>query len=153
VSPSEPLLETPYVTIRWNATHSFARFVRSDLPFATIAHIESEALKVERALEKAGNIRLLVDLRAVAPRNDPSFEAAIARFRRKLFDGGQRIVILVRTAVGALQVKRHMREDGFPVEVFTDEEAAIVFLERRSSVCTSRSSTGPAGERRAVRIY
>lgn len=157
VSPSAPLLETPYATIRWNTTRSFARFVRSDLPFATIADIEIEGIKVERALEKAGNIRLLVDLRAVTPRNDPGFEASIAKFRSKLFGGGQRIVILVRTAVGALQVKRHMREDGFPVEVFTDEEAAIVFLERRSSVCTSRSSAGPAsrpsGERRAVRMY
>ena len=156
VSPIEPLLQTPYVTLRWNATHSFARFVRSERPFATIVDIESEGLKVERALEKAGNIRLLVDLRAVTPRNDPGFEAAIAKFRRKLFGGCQRIVILVRTAVGALQVKRHMREDGFPGEVFTDEGAAIVFLERRSSVCASRSSTGPAsrpaGERRAVRM-
>lgn len=157
VRPIEPLLETPYVTIRWNATRSFACFVRSELPFATRADIESEGIKVEHALERAGKIRLLVDLRAVTPRNDPGFEAAIAKFRSKLFGGGQRIVILVRTAVGALQVKRHMREDGFSVEVFTQEEEAIVFLEKRSSVCTSRSSAGPAsrpaGGRRADRLY
>jgi hypothetical protein len=42
-------------------------------------------------------------------------------------------VILVRTAVGALQVKRHMREDGCAVEVFTQEAAALAYLAQRGT--------------------
>lgn len=122
------LLETPYCTIDWDLRHSLARFVRTELPYEGIADIESDGIEVQRVLEKAGRIRLLIDLRAITPRNDPSFEVAIASFRRKLLGGGQQVAILVRTAVGALQVKRHMREDGFQVEVFTQEEEALAFL-------------------------
>ncbi len=55
----------------------------------------------------------------------PSSEHAIVKFRRKLFGGGQQVAVLVRTAMGALQVKRHVREDGFAVEVFTNESMAL----------------------------
>jgi hypothetical protein len=128
-SKGAPLLVTPYATISWEPGRSFARFVRNERPYASVTHIDSEGLEVEGALRKAGRIRLLVDLRAVTPRNDASFEVAIARFRHKLFGGSQRIVVLVRTAIGALQVKRHLREDGFRIDVFTSEEEAIVCLE------------------------
>jgi hypothetical protein len=124
-----PLLVTPYGTISWDAKRSLLRFVRSELGYATIADIEHEGTEVERVLEKAGRGRLLVDLRTVPPRNDPSFELAIARFRRKLFAGGRPAAILVRTAAGALQVMRHMREDGLDVKVFTQEAEALAFLD------------------------
>lgn len=124
-----PLLVTPYSTISWDTKHSLLRFIRSDLGYASIADIEHEGNEVERALERAGKVRLLIDLRTVSPRNDPSFELAIARFRRKLFGGGRPAAILVRTAAGALQVMRHMREDGLDVKVCTQEEEALAFLD------------------------
>ena len=127
-----PLLATPYGTLTWDMNHSIGRFVRSSLGYASVEDIENEGILVERALQKAGKIRLLVDLRAATPRNDPSFEADIVKFRRKLCGGGQQIAILVCTAMGALQVKRHMREDGFAVEVFTQEAAALAHLAQRA---------------------
>jgi hypothetical protein len=140
---SAPLLATRYSSIIWDAKNSIARFVRSSLAYASIADIEQEGLEVERALQKAGKIRLLVDLRAVTPRNDPGFELAIAKFRSKLLGGEQKVVILVGTAMGALQVKRHMREDGFAVEVFTQEEEALTFLDMSLSERAPRSSPAP----------
>lgn len=128
----EPLLTTPYSTLVWDDIHSMARFTRSSLPYATLKDIEVEGSEIEKALRKVGKARLLVDLRAATPRNDPSFEAAIMKFRRKLFGGGQQVGVLVRTAMGALQVKRHMREDGFGVEVFTEEPALIAYLRRQA---------------------
>jgi hypothetical protein len=127
------LLETPYGSIDWDGMCTLARFVRTELPYATIADIDEEGIAIERVLEGAGKIRLLVDLRLIVPRNDPGFEVAIANFRRRLLGGRERIAILVRTAVGALQVKRHMREDGFHVEVFTNEEEALAYLDMRPS--------------------
>jgi len=144
-----PLFATPYGSICWDAKRALARFVRSELAYASVEDIEREGLEVERALKKAGKIRLLIDLRAATPRNDPSFEVAIAQFRHKLLGGGQRVAILVRTAMGALQVKRHMREDGIQVEVFTQEEEAIAFLDLRPSERTVRPSqdrTGPLSQ-------
>jgi hypothetical protein len=140
---SAPLLATPYGTILWDAKHSIARFTRTSLAYATIADIEREGVEVERALQKVGKTRLLVDLRAVTPRNDPGFEIAIARFRAKLLGGGQQVAILVQTAMGALQVKRHMREDGFAVEVFTQEEEALAYLDTPLSERASRPSQPP----------
>ena len=132
-SASAPLLATAYGSIIWDTNHSIARFVRTSLGYATVEDIEREGTLVERALQKAGKIRLLVDLRAAIPRNDPEFEADIVKFRRKLWGGGQKIAILVNTAMGALQVKRHMREDGVTVEVFTQEAAALAYLAQRAT--------------------
>ena len=143
VSTGAPLLATPYSTLRCEAGNALVRLVRTEVPYASLEDIEREGIEIERALAKAGRIRLLVDLRAVMPRNDPTFEIAIATYRRRVLGGGQRAAILVRTAVGALQVQRHMREDGFAVEVFTEEEEAIAFLERGPSAWTRRWAWNP----------
>jgi len=140
------LFESPYCTLDWEGTRVLARFVRTGLPYATIADIDEDGIALQRVLERAGKIRLLVDLRPVVPRNDPSFEVAIASFRRRVLGGRQRAAILVRTAVGALQVKRHMREDGFQVEVFTSEEEALAYLDMRPSErapCAGHDSPAP----------
>jgi hypothetical protein len=126
---SRRLLETPYSTIYQDTERRLTRFVRTALPYATVEDITLEGIVVQRALDKAGRARLLVDLRVVAARDDPVFEAAIARFRAKLLHGGARTAILVRTAMGALQVKRHLREDGLRVEVFDQEEDALAFFD------------------------
>jgi hypothetical protein len=141
----EPLLATPHGTLTWDMNHSIGRFVRTSVAYASAADIAREAVLIERALEKAGQIRLLVDLRAASPRNDPAFEADIVKLRRKLCGGGQKVAILVCTAMGALQVKRHMREDGFAVEVFTQEAAALAYLaQRATSERVPRSTEAPA---------
>jgi hypothetical protein len=139
-----PLLKTPYGTLTWDATHSIAWYSRSSVGYASLEDIERESLEIERALQRAGKIRLLVDLRAATPRNDPEFEQAIVKVRRKLFGGGQQVAVLVRTAMGALQVKRHVREDGFAVEVFTNESMALAHLAQRPSDRGLRAPDGPA---------
>jgi len=126
------LLETRYCTLDLDEERALVRFVRSALPYATVADIDQDGTEIDLALEKVGRARLLADLRAAVARDDPGFERAMVRFRRKLFGGGGRMAILVRTAVGALQVKRHLREDGLVVEVFSTEDAALAFFDARS---------------------
>jgi hypothetical protein len=144
------LLETAYSLIELDPRGGFYRFTRTEVPYPSSAAVEHEANEIERALDRCGRLRLLIDLRAVAPRNDPGFEVAVTRLRRTLFKGAERSAILVRTAVGALQVKRHMREDGFSVEVFQTEEEAVAYLDalldsnaRLSSLPPSPTSRGP----------
>ena len=140
-----PLLATPYGTLTWDANHSIGRFVRTSLGYATAEDIEYEGILIERALQRVGKIRLLVDLRAATPRNDPGFEADIVKFRRKIWGGGQQIAVLVGTAMGALQVKRHVREDCVRAEVFTQEAAALAYLaQRATSERVPRSTEAPA---------
>jgi len=142
------LLETPFSTIELDRHNLLVRFTRSEQPFATAAEIDHESNEIERVLEKFRRSRLLVDLRAAVPmRDDPAFEAAMIRFRQKLLRGSDRAVILVRTAVGALQVKRHMREDGSSVEVFQGEDEALGHLEGMQPESATRASWTPPSRR------
>jgi hypothetical protein len=123
------LLSSDYCTIDLDPARGLVRFTRSEVPYRTADEITAEAHVIETVLERVGEgRRLLVDLRAVAPRNDPGFEQNIADLRKKLFGGASAVAILVRTAVGALQVKRHMHEDGYECEVFMDEGVALTHL-------------------------
>jgi hypothetical protein len=105
--------------------------------------IEREMKEVERVLEKLRRTRLLVDLRPAPPRNDPEFEAAMAKFRQRLLKDADRAVILVRTAVGALQAERLLREDGINVTVFQSEEDALAYLDAAQPSSSSRGTLTP----------
>lgn len=124
------LLETPYGTLDFDPTTTLVRFTRTDLPYQSIEDVEAETDLVGQALDSLQGTTwsLLSDLRAVAPRDDPAFEVVIARFRRRMFTGAARVALVVRTAVGALHVKRHLREDNVPGEVFEDEALALDYL-------------------------
>jgi hypothetical protein len=82
-----------------------------------------------------GETDLLIDLRLSVGRNDPEFETQLVERRRELFRRFRRSCVLVLTAIGRLQVQRHVDEDGFgdTVRVFSDETAARAWLRKRPS--------------------
>jgi hypothetical protein len=68
----------------------------------------------------------LIDLRAGPPgRNDDEFERATRSIQPELARTFSRVAVLVRSAVGKLQVKRISRGTS---EVFLDEQEALRFL-------------------------
>jgi hypothetical protein len=79
---------------------------------------------------RASDFRMFLDLPAAVGRNDPEFEVALRHRRQELFRSFARSCVLVRTAVGRLQVQRHIEEDGFAasVLVFIDEAEATRWL-------------------------
>jgi hypothetical protein len=81
-------------------------------------------------LRNRGNA-LLVDTRAAPPRNDAEFEATFARLRARMFNGFAPRAVLMRSTAGQLQARRHAREDGIELEVFTQETDALAYLTRR----------------------
>lgn len=74
--------------------------------------------------------KLLIDLRKSLGRNDPDFEERLVERRRELFRRFGRTAVLVRTAVGQMQVQRHVEEDGCLgiVAVFSSEPEALAWL-------------------------
>jgi hypothetical protein len=123
------LLATRHFAIDLDRARRLIRATRSGVPFESIEEIDLEVARLGAALDRMhGEWRLLVDLRAVPLRNDPAFEMAIQRLRRRLLAGAARAALLVRTAVGALQVTRHVREDHGDAEVFDDEARALAYL-------------------------
>ena len=80
-----------------------------------------------------GDWGLLVDMRAAAMRNDEAYERAMGDELARLMSGFRRRALLVKTAVGALQVHRTSRAawsddiDSAP-EVLCDESEAMQHL-------------------------
>ena len=117
-----------YVLERHGSGH---RLVRTAESFDTVEVLAAEHEALLPHLSKARPQPLLVDLRDARGRNDPAFETAMARYRRPMYEGFPRVVVLVRSAIGKLQVQRHFAEDGLgDVVVTTSEDEAEQALRR-----------------------
>ncbi|MBX3246264.1 MAG: hypothetical protein KF901_03700 [Myxococcales bacterium] len=97
------------------------RLVRTAQAFESMEQFVSAHEALITALEPLSGA-ILVDLREVKGRNDPAFEARMAAYRRRMFAPFERLVVLVGTAIGKLQVQRHMHEDGFTHALVSDSE-------------------------------
>jgi hypothetical protein len=123
------ILATPYFRIT-KEPGTILRLTRSSSPVPSPSEVGPELDAIVRVLDGAGRAEhgLLVDLRAAPLNNDPAFEAELARRRARLFGGFRRVAVLVRTAVGALQIARQSREQGSSTPTFQDEASAIAHL-------------------------
>jgi hypothetical protein len=139
------LLETPYYTLDLDPSAPLVIFRRRDVPYPSGAAIEAEAKRIEQAIAGVGSkgYHLLVDVRPSLPRNDAEFERGIVSIRRQLVRYAHRIVVLVQTATGALQVQRHIRDDGMDARVFHDEHEAMSYLLNPNADGTSSIRPGP----------
>jgi len=99
------------------------RLTRTDCAFEDLSQLAAAHEELLPALARARSRPLLVDLREAKGRNDPSFERAMAGYRRTMFEGFPAVVVLVRTAIGKLQVQRHFAEDGLEHATITTSEA------------------------------
>jgi NADH-quinone oxidoreductase subunit F len=97
--------------------------------------IEYQAVGGMQALRQAQPIMdrlspqlMLLDLREGPGRNDASFEAAMLPAIGNLLSRFARSAMLVKTAVGRLQLQRLGRETSMPMSVFHDEQEALRFL-------------------------
>jgi hypothetical protein len=127
-----------YRTRHWIVTEDtergILRITRSREPFDAIDELERESLGLRELLgpARARCTGVLVDLREGPLRNDPAFEAVMGKLRPELFRGFARSAVLVRSAVGKLQVTRHAREDHAENFVaFHDEPDALAHLTAR----------------------
>jgi hypothetical protein len=124
------LLDHPCCTVIAEPVKGILRFVRTEVPYGSTDELLEVHRHVGGIFDRVGRDRhlLLVDYRRAALNNEPGFERVSARARAILTQGFGRIAVLVQTAVGALQVGRHIREDRLPGEVFTDETQALEYL-------------------------
>jgi hypothetical protein len=106
------------------------RLVRTGIPYPSSEALRAAAAEIEHAASTLPRgSALLIDSREAVPRNDTEFEEQFKRARRPIMAHFPRIAILVRSAVGKLQVNRYVREDGSAEHVvFDDEAAALAFL-------------------------
>jgi hypothetical protein len=109
------------------------RFRRTHVP-STIEWLDQIAASMGGLVARSERSRLglLVDTRD-APLADAATEERLAAASPRILNGYRRTVVLVRTAVGKLQMRRLNRERaeqraGDPLVVFSDEAEAIAYL-------------------------
>lgn len=119
-----------YTAISMDPKGVLVRMVRSDIPFPSLEALDRSIDNVAHTLDGIGrNGRsLMSDLRAVPGRNDAIFEEHMKKLRPRIYGGFVRVGILVRSSVGALQMKRLLQEDGIGRMVMSDEAELIDYL-------------------------
>lgn len=122
------LHENPYVVVHVDDVQHLVRVRRTSVPYPSVESIEAHfdeliGLFGSRQLER---YRCLVDVRDATGRNDDGFERVMGRYRPQLFGRFARAAMIVKTAIGEMQVGRMAREHGGPtIEVFRDEAEAL----------------------------
>lgn len=126
------LLSNDHFIVSVDAEAGFVKVVRLEAAFSTPAEAArlAEAAFVAAEPSSRKGRGLLFDVRRAPARNDPEFERAMAPVLSKAMSRFPRIALIVRTAVGKLQIKRFGRELGGngEAEVFFTEEEARAYL-------------------------
>jgi hypothetical protein len=129
------LLRSKHFLVTLDEGNRLLRRARTHERFESMEEVESayaELLRVLRSIDRPEYAQL-IDARAAPPRNDPAFEAVVTRHHVELYDGFRRAAVLVQSAAGRLQVRRMLEGSGVDAPVFTEEEAALVYLQGRGS--------------------
>ena len=148
------LFTTPQITLTTDADSRLVRYVWTSVPYPSLDEYERLHERAGHLLDQLGRKRhvLLVDMREATLNNDPAFERAAGRCRQVLVRDFRRMAVLAKTAVGALQIGRHIREDSLDSPIYSDETAAVSYLLGVSGFDAEppvSSSRGPRSSRRA----
>jgi hypothetical protein len=124
------VLRNAHFVVTVDRAAKLVRVTRTAAPFDSIEQIEQECIEITEALAFVDRsvMTLLLDIRAAPGRNDPKFEAATLQLRTAAVRGFGRVAVLVQTLAGALQVRRHSREDGVERIIYDDEERLLDYL-------------------------
>ncbi|MGK3997667.1 hypothetical protein [Sorangium sp. So ce1024] len=124
------VLRNAHFVVIVDHTARVVRVTRTAEPFDSIEQIEQKCQEIVGALALVDRsaMSLLLDIRAAPGRNDPRFESATLRLRTAAVRGFTRVAVLVGTSAGALQVRRHVREDGIERMISDDEGELLAYL-------------------------
>lgn len=133
VGSEETLVSNAHMTVTVNHATGLVVYRRSSKPFLSVEEGRSAFDQVRtaaRAFHK-GRYVMLLDSRDAPLRNDEAFESMMQEARQDLV-GFRKVALVVRSAVGMLQVNRVARQAPWPnaVEFFHDEAAALHWLNK-----------------------
>jgi hypothetical protein len=145
-------LQTPYFIVHSDGAGFVVRIQRTGLDYPDILTMERDMDAIVAVLDRLGRERraFCIDWREGPLRNDAPFEDAVQKVMPRLLRGYRAVAIIVRSAVGALQVKRQLREASLTGEVFQDEADAFDFLRGNSGVTSRRPTPIPGVDRYAA---
>ncbi len=124
------LMRTKQSVVTLDEDAHLLRRARTAEQFTSATQLEAEydeLVRVMDAIDRA-HYAQLIDVRVAPPRNDPQFEATVARHHAALYRGFIANAVLVASAVGKLHVTRMIESSGVKARVFTDEAEALAHL-------------------------
>ena len=130
------LQSTPFY--RFTREAGFIRAERTSRAYADVSEIEAEATRIGAILDAAGRAHrgLVIDSRGgPTPSQDATMEGAHAKVREAVSRGFPRVAVIVRSAVGKLQVNRLLSQStGFGrMRTFERPEDAETYARGESS--------------------
>lgn len=93
----------------------------------TAAELERALRSVQATLGYPHGWSILFDTRQAVGRSGPEFEQEAARFREYMLEHFRRVAVLVRSAIGEMQVQR-FQDRKARMLVFRDVDQALAFL-------------------------
>ena len=120
------VVDTPDFLIERDDARRLIRLRRTESKFS-LDKVDAIFAPVVAALAEFDGWSLLLDMRRAPPRTDDAFEAAINVHLNPILVRFRRRAVLVRSAVGVLQVNRVSKKMGATDDdtaVFRDDEAA-----------------------------
>ena len=127
LSQLEVVFENALLQARFLASRRLLWVTRSPQPTESGSMLQT-LRQAQPIIERLGAQLMLLDLREGPGRNDASFEAAMLPAIGSLLSRFARSAMLVKTAVGRLQLQRLGRETSISLTVFQDEQEALRFL-------------------------
>ncbi|WP_434045185.1 MULTISPECIES: hypothetical protein [Sorangium] len=120
----------PYTAIYHDSIQQLVALKRSSLHYPSIEVLEQNFERLEQAIGVISRHRavLLVDARDAPFRNDDLFDEPFARRHARLVQGFKKTAVILRSAVGVLQVGRITKRSLTPVSTFTRPEDALLHL-------------------------
>lgn len=124
------LYEDEYVRLAHRAGDKVVFYKRKEKHWPRVEMITES---FDRVVASLGPIdpkahKILLDLRDGPFRSDPEFEETMLKNTPRMMGAFGVVAVLVKTAVGRLQMSRIGRERHVDLHVFDDEEAALAYL-------------------------
>ncbi len=146
----DELFRGTHLVVTREESGKLIRARRTPTPFASVADmysVEAQFLRTIPMRERFG-IAVLVDVRDAPMLSNDGLEIEAVKVIDAMASEFERSGLLVRTAVGALQVRRIAKTNSFRLELFEDEAMAVAYLTGNGppppSVISRRSSLPPA---------
>lgn len=127
-----PLLETPLIVVECDDEARVVTMVRTraqlPLELAGLRAFYSELVHAFDTIDRS-LYALIVDGRAAVGRNDEAFESAQAEYAERLFGGYRKVLALVSTTVGRMQIAGYSASrDRETAEVFSEIDEAFAYV-------------------------
>ncbi|HRI66743.1 MAG TPA: hypothetical protein PK156_21000 [Polyangium sp.] len=121
---------SPYMVLRYDQARRLLVLTRLSEHYPSIEVLRAAfgQMETDTAHIWRQKTLLLIDARRSPARNDAVFESEFDRLRKHFLRDWQKVASIVQSAIGVLQVARHMRKDELPIGVFTDVSEALAYL-------------------------